>query len=48
MIVNLPCLMFVTVNVLWLFLMVPWVGLQCVVLFPDTHHLSLEAMTMKK
>ena len=26
----------VTVNVLWLFLMVPWVGLQCViVVFPD-------------
>ena len=25
-----------TVNVLWLFLMVPWVGLQCViVVFPD-------------
>ena len=30
----------VTVNVLWLFLMVPWVGLQCViVVFPDHTHL---------
>ena len=30
----------VTINVLWLFLTVPWVGLQCViVLFPNhTHH----------
>ena len=29
-----------TVNVLWLFLMVPWVGLQCViVVFPDHTHL---------
>ena len=26
----------VTINLLWLFLMVPWVGLQCViVVFPD-------------
>ena len=26
----------VTVSVLWLFLMVPWVGLQCtIVVFPD-------------
>ena len=32
MIVNLPCLMFVTVNVLWLFLVVRSV----IVLFPDT------------
>ena len=33
----------VTVGVLWLFLMVPWVGLQCmIVVFPDhTHFLSL-------
>ena len=32
----------VTANVLWLFLIVPWVGLQCViVVFPDhTHFLS--------
>ena len=30
----------VTLNVLWLFLMVPWVGLQCViVVFPDHTHL---------
>ena len=29
-----------TVYVLWLFLMVPWVGLQCVmVVFPDHTHL---------
>ena len=29
----------VTVNVLWLFLTVPWVGLQClVVVFPDHTH----------
>ena len=31
---------FVTVIVLWLFLMVPWVGLQCVVvIFSDHTHL---------
>ena len=30
----------VTINVLWLFLAVPWVGLQCViVVFPDHTHL---------
>ena len=30
----------VTINVLWLFLMVPWVGLQFVfVVFPDLTHL---------
>ena len=29
----------VAVNVLWLFLTVPWVGLQCViVVFPDHNH----------
>ena len=29
----------VTINVLWLFLTVPWVGLQCVVvIFPDHTH----------
>ena len=29
----------VTMNVLWLFLTVPWVGLQCViVVFPDHTH----------
>ena len=31
---------FSVINVLWLFLMVPWVGLQCVnVVFPDYTHL---------
>ena len=30
----------VTINVLWLFLAMPWVGLQCViVVFPDHTHL---------
>ena len=30
----------VTISVLWLFLMVPWVGLECViVVFPDHTHL---------
>ena len=30
----------VTINVLWLFLTMPWVGLQCViVVFPDHTHL---------
>ena len=29
----------VTINLLWLFLTVPWVGLQCViVVFPDHTH----------
>ena len=33
----------VNVNVLWLFLTVPWVGLQCViVVFPDHTHLLLD------
>ena len=30
----------VTINILWLFLTVPWVGLQCVIVIfldPDTH-----------
>ena len=32
--------MYFTINVLWLFLTVPWVGLQCViVVFPDHTHL---------
>ena len=32
----LSCRRIVTVNVLWLFLTVPWVGLQCaIVVFPD-------------
>ena len=31
---------FMTVNVLWLSLTVPWVGLQCVIwVFPDQTHL---------
>ena len=35
----------VTTNVLWLFLMVPWVGLQCViVVFPDHTHLLFQKM----
>ena len=30
----------VTINVLWLFLTAPWIGLQCViVVFPDLAHL---------
>ena len=30
----------VAINVLWLFLTVPWVGLQClIVVFPDHTHL---------
>ena len=33
----------VTVNVLWLFLTVPWVGLQCaIVVFPDHTHLPFD------
>ena len=33
----------VTINVLWLFLTVPWVGLQSViVVFPDNTHLPFE------
>ena len=39
MLVALPLLSYrciVTINVLWLFLMVPWVGTQCVnVVFPN-------------
>ena len=32
-----------TVTVLWLVLMVPWVGLQCmIVVFPDHTHFSFE------
>ena len=38
---SLGCL--VTVNVLWLFLTVPWVGLQSeIVLFPDHTHLLFD------
>ena len=33
----------VTINVLWLFLTVPWLGLQCViVVFPDPIHLLFD------
>ena len=33
---------FVAINVLWLFLTVPWVGLQCVIMvFSDHTHLLL-------
>ena len=37
----------VTVGVLWLFLPVPWVGLQCVIVaFPDhTHFLNMDFLT---
>ena len=37
----LSCILcIVTINVMWLFLTVPWVGLQCVtVVFPDHTHL---------
>ena len=35
----LPYRYIVTINVLWRFLTVPWVGLQCViVVFPDHNH----------
>ena len=38
LILSFGCL--VTVNILWFFLMVPWVGLQCIiVVFPDHTHL---------
>ena len=40
---------FVTINVLWLFLTVPWVGLQCVIeVFPDHTHLlfNLDSTTV--
>ena len=34
------CMCIEIINVLWLFLAVPWVGLQCViVVFPDRTHL---------
>ena len=35
----------VTIKVMWLFLTVPWVGLQCViVVFPDHTHLLFKAI----
>ena len=37
----------IIVNVLWLFLMVPWVGLLCVIVaFPDHTHLLLVLVTI--
>ena len=37
----------VTINVMWLFLTVPWVGLQCVILvFPDHTHLLFGAVLL--
>ena len=48
--VALPLLSYgciVSVNVLWLFLKVPWVGLQCViVVFPAHTHLLLLRMRL--
>ena len=38
----------VTINVLWLFLIVPWVGLQCaIVVFPDHTHLPFAFVLTK-
>ena len=38
----------VTINVLWLFLTVPWLGLQCViVVFPDHTHLPFLSVDNK-
>ena len=38
----------VAVYVLWLFLTVPWVGLQCVILvFPDHTHFLLDILTSR-
>ena len=49
--VALPCLSswcLVIVIVLWLFLMVPWDGLQCViVVFPDHIHLLFYGFVIK-
>ena len=37
----------VTVSILWLFLTVPWVGLQCViVVFPDLTHLLFSVIVL--
>ena len=37
----------VTVKVMWLFLTVPWVGLQCViVVFPDHTHLLFKRKSL--
>ena len=41
------CLVRLSVNVLWLFLTVPWVGLQCViVVFPDHAHFFMCEVTI--
>ena len=41
LLLSFACL--VTVNVLWLFLTVPWIGLQCViVVFPNHTHLLVD------
>ena len=41
----LSCRCFVTINVLWLFLLVQWAGLQSViVVFPDHTHLLLATL----
>ena len=38
----------VTVSVLWFFLIVPWVGLQCmIVVFPDHTHLLFGTMVCR-
>ena len=38
----------VSLNILWLFLRVPWVGLQCViVVFPDHTHLLFKSIRCK-
>ena len=40
---SLSYIYFVTINVLWLFLMMPWVRLQFVsVVFPDHNHLFFD------
>ena len=42
----LNCKCIVTTSVMWLFLLVPWVGLQCVIeVFPDHTHLLFMAYT---
>ena len=39
----------VTINVLWLFLAVTWVGLQCViVVFPDHTHLLFNTLGLRR
>ena len=39
----------VTLNVLWLFLTVPWVGLQyAIVVFPDHTHLLFDTINLRQ